>query len=228
MHDNANIMVISACDTYRKLAKEIPNKNDTVLEIGCSSGKTTKELAKSACQVVAIDNSYSFIEQSQQDYADLDNVRFIYLDARDILATKELLPNPSIIFMDTGGDMHLGNVCSILRLYLLHFQPRIFVLRNFELAILYNMISKTELPPEDQRVKNIIQSKAPQVQHLLDLSHSHIINDRIFAVRKLRAFVDNELVKTRLIELLNDPNLKIRKICMQTVSADDTLTTARK
>jgi len=208
-----NIILVSSCDKYRKMAHELPRSHESVLEIGSSTGLTTIELAQSARQVIAVETSFPFFEQAQQEYAHIENIQFVRLDARDIESVKEVVAEPDIIFLDIGGDAQLGNVSSILRLYMVHFTPRLFVVRNFELAMLMELVTDTEIPEESRRVKSVIDSPDNKnIQHLLDLSYSEVLSDRAFAARKLKA-IPNELAQERVREMCEDVSPKIQKIC---------------
>ena len=212
---SSRMHVVSSSVHYRRLAKLLPNENDTVLEVGCSSGLATKVLAKSAKQVIALDNSYDFIQRCKETSGETPNVTFMHIDGRDLDAVTKHCPNPDIIFFDIGGNAMLGNVCSVLRLYLKYFSPRIYVVRSIELALLNAIIEENEIPEESRRVKNILCDQPVQgIDYILELSHSTIVNDRMLAVKKL-LLLDNERAKQRLQEMVDDPNIKVRKTVLR-------------
>ncbi|GJM06897.1 MAG: hypothetical protein DHS20C10_06310 [marine bacterium B5-7] len=211
----ARMHVVSSSVHYRRLAKMLPTKNDTVLEVGCSSGLATKVLAKSAKQVTALDNSFDFIQRCQETSGDTPNVSFMHIDGRDLESVTTQCPNPDIIFFDIGGNAMLGNVCSVLRLYLKYFSPRIYVVRSIELALLNAMVEDNEIPEESRRIKNVLCDQPHLgIDYILELSHSTVVNDRMLAVKKL-FLLDDERAKQRLQEMADDPNVKVRKVLLR-------------
>lgn len=62
------------------------NNNDSVLDIGCGTGKLTIELAKLASYgiVVGIDPSKEMLEKAREVSADMDNIRFRMIPAQSM------------------------------------------------------------------------------------------------------------------------------------------------
>lgn len=210
---NTEITVVSCCHQYRKLAKTLPNTDDSVLEIGFAAGLATEQLAKTAEKIIAVDTSYSLVEEAQNKFSDLTNVSWIHLDARDIESLKQQIPEPDLIFIDIGGDALLGNLCSLLREILFYFMPRQLIVRNFELAILDNLIKESHLPEEDARTRHELGfTMQDNIESLLNLSHSSIASDRLFAARKLRE-TNLAIAHERLLEMQSDPSPKVRRAC---------------
>lgn len=199
-----DIKVVSDCVDYRLMAKKLVRGSDAVLEIGCSTGLCTKILVKSAKQVVAIDISEELMEE-------IPGVRFMCVDVREIDTVRNLIPKPDVVFLDIGGDRSLNHVMSILRLYLLEFSPRLWVIRNFELAIVHSLISEVKIPIQNTRVKSTLGPKDLHVDSLLMLAKSDVASDRIFAARKLK-HIDSPLVKQALAELALDSNSTVRRM----------------
>lgn len=204
---DTEIRVVSEIDTFRRAAKTLPTSEDTVLEIGCSTGATTQILTKTGAQVVAVDKSAELIQQLRQNFPHFK--RFVaQVDALNIPALVELIPNPTLIFIDIGGNAHLDTVALQLRLCLQAFQPRLIVVRSFELAILVSMISEAE-PPTFSGSGNR-GSGEDVLSNLLLLSRSNRVHNRLFAVRNLSKH-HTESARRRLQELASDPHHKIRK-----------------
>ena len=63
-------------------------KEDLILEIGCGFGNLTKELAKRAKKVIAIDKDWRMIELAKIFLKDFKNVEFFCEDARKISLSK--------------------------------------------------------------------------------------------------------------------------------------------
>ncbi len=211
--NGTNIALASDTSKYRKMARESVLDTDTVLEVGCADGQATTNLAKHAKTVFAIDNSYEFIERCKSTHTEHTNTQFHRLDARDISAVKKLTDKPDVIFIDIGGNASLENIASILHLYLLNFTPRLWVIRNYELAILYHLIKDCDLPSENQTVHAIARENLDHdLENMLLLSKSPVTADRMFAAKKLLNIQDPK-AKARLDELKNDTANKVRRIC---------------
>ena len=63
-------------------------KEEVIVEIGCGFGNLTKELAKKAKRVIAIDKDWRMIELAKNFLKDFKNVNFLCEDARKISLSK--------------------------------------------------------------------------------------------------------------------------------------------
>lgn len=71
-------------DRYRALVQ--PKNEERVLEIGCSSGKTTLDFARAGCEVIAVDfdeNAISLAQNLLRDKELTDQVTFLHCSADD-------------------------------------------------------------------------------------------------------------------------------------------------
>ena len=66
------------------------NKNDTVLEVGPGLGVLTKELAKKAKKVIAVEKDEQMIEVLKQELEDDKNIEIIHGDVLEILKGRSL------------------------------------------------------------------------------------------------------------------------------------------
>ena len=57
-----------------------PQKNETILDIGCGTGDLTKKIAERSEKVIGIDNSGEMIQAAQKKYPEIS---FIHADAKD-------------------------------------------------------------------------------------------------------------------------------------------------
>ena len=215
------IIVVSSVDRFRQLAGELPSCRDAVLEIGCSTGGTTRMLAGACARVVAVDVSDELVDQAQCNVADLSNVLVAKVDGRDMEKLKLLLPGPDLIFLDIGGTAFLGNVTSLLRQCLRTFEPRVIVVRSFELAALYAMVTEVETP-ERPVLRRIVKGDRlnETLDNLLDLSHSSSASDRFFAARKLRD-LGTPPARERLKEMVDDSHYRVRRISRRIITNGD-------
>lgn len=206
------IIVVSSTDQFRKLARDLPGSQASVLEIGCSTGETTQILARHSAQVVAVDVSHEMVDKAKCNTAGFSNVMVAAVDGRDMGQLRLMLPNPDLIFLDVGGTALLGNVTSLLRECLRVFEPKTIVVRSFELAELWSLITTAEMPKKRTLRRTTAGGKKKlAMKSLLDLSRSNIANDRIFAARKLRHIKTQDAIH-RLSEMADDPNSKVRRI----------------
>jgi SAM-dependent methyltransferase len=216
---NTEIIVLSEITSYRRLAAERVTGADAVLEIGCSTGETTKVLAETGAQVVAVDKAANLVQVVQSDLQAQPNVRIAQEDGRNLVALAELLPAPTVIFIDIGGDARLDNVALQLRLCLRAFRPRLIVIRSFELAAVTALIGEIETPQaasllfaEDREF-----GRDP-LSNLLELADSSSVEARIFAARRLSQY-DSPAVRERLSAMTADPHPRVREAAVRACQA---------
>lgn len=220
MHAHAadtEVISISASETYRHLARTLPEAGDTVLEIGCSTGAATRCMIAAGARVVAVDKSVELIGRLQQEMEGNELVVAACLDGRNIPGLTDLAPSPDLIFVDIGGDARLDVVGLQVRLCLRAFRPRAMVVRSFELASLAALIGQVE-PPE---LAGLQPSERPlgrdMLANLLDLSRSTSTDTRCFAARRL-ARLQDERARQRLEEMTADPHHKVRRAAARSLA----------
>lgn len=212
------VLAVSSIDRYRQLARELPVETDRVLEIGCSTGESTRLLAQRAAQVVAVDVSAELVARLQAELAGCAKVQVARIDGRNTPQLVALLLDPTLLFIDIGGTAHLDNVALQLRLCFKAFAPRLIVVCSFELATFAGLITQVE-PPEIPAFapQDTSDSQAHTLQNLLDLSHSSNTDSRVFAVHRLRD-LDAEAARYRLQELVDDPHRRVRRAAQLALS----------
>jgi precorrin-6B methylase 2 len=210
MRKQVEIIVVSSVEDFRRLAGSKVGEEDAVLEIGCSTGKTTRKLAKTCARVVAVDVSSEMVDQTREEVAGFDNVEVVCGDARDIVALKPLMPEPDAIFLDIGGRALLDNVATLLRQCLRAFGPRLIVVRSHELAEVASLITEAR-PPARLRLRQLNPSAREEaLRAFLELSHSSSVSSRLLAVQKL-AKNSSAPAQQRLSEMAEDPNTRVRR-----------------
>lgn len=205
------VLVVSSINRYRQLARELPVETDRILEVGCSTGESTRLLAQRAARVVAVDVSAELVARLQAEMAGCAEVQVARIDGRNTPQLVALLPDPTLIFIDIGGTAHLDNVALQLRLCLKAFAPRLIAVRSFELATFAELLTLIE-PPETPAFspQDTSDPQAHTLQHLLDLSRSSNTDSRVFAVHRLRD-LDVEEAWLRVQELADDPHRRVRR-----------------
>ena len=213
------IIAVSSVESFRRLAKELPGNDDAVLEIGCSTGTSTRILAETGARVVAVDNSAEMSARSQHEMKGRENVSVVMTDGRNVSELAALLPDPTMLFVDIGGNAHLDNVALLLRLCLRAFCPRVLVVRSFELATLASLIGSVEPPPSSGLISSDghVSGREP-LPNLLDISRSGSRDGRIFAARMLGR-QRSPRARQRLEEMLADPMRKVRVAARRAIEA---------
>jgi SAM-dependent methyltransferase len=213
------VIVVSSTETYRRLARELPHPEDAVLEIGCSAGGATRQLVKTGACVVAVDNSRELSARVRSELRAHGNLKVACVDAKDIPAVAGLMPTPTLVFLDIGGNAPLDLVALHLRLVLRAFRPRVIVVRSFELALLTGMIKQTEAPADPSAHPDHYVSFGRDIfAHLLDLSASSRIGAREWAAWRLKNH-DCPTARQRLREMCADPHPRVRKAALRALRA---------
>lgn len=207
---DTEVIVVSAKDTFRRMAKTLPTPEDAVLEIGCASGAATRHLTAAGARVVAVDKSATLVGQLQEELREHSNVVVACLDGRNIPGLAALMPSPTVIFMDIGGDATLDAVALQLRLCLRAFRPRLVVVRSFELAALASLIGAVEPSETSGLFPEGAPAGSDPLSNLLDLSCSTSTDTRCFAARRL-GLHRARAARDRLLEMAADPHPKVRR-----------------
>ena len=205
------IIVVTSARRFRQIAKELPTHRDSVLEIGCATGRTTRALADTGARVVSVDVGEGPVHRVQEQMADFGNVTVARVDGRDTPRLVELVPDPNLIFLDIGGNAHLDNVTLQVRQCLRTFRPRVLVVRSRELAMFASMVTEVESPDDIPLPRIEIHDKLGHaLEALLDLSRSSHVDNRMYAARKLRS-LDVPRARERLRQMLGDADHRVRR-----------------
>ena len=126
---------------YRKDISDLVNPGDTIIELGCHVGNTTRLFSKD-CNVIAIDNS----PESTEKMSELD-VEFICGDVRkhEILAEAfGIVQSCDILAIDLGGGYHPDTVFKVFYIWSSTFKPKHTVIRNRGILEFFNSASASE------------------------------------------------------------------------------------
>ena len=121
---------------YRKDIQELVSSGDTVIELGCHLGGTTKTIPDD-CNVIAIDNSPEAIEIMNG----FDNVNFISGDVRlhEVLAEVfEITQKCDVLAIDLGGGYHPDTVFKVFYIWSSTFKPKHTIIRNRGILEFFN------------------------------------------------------------------------------------------
>lgn len=210
------VIVAATVGHYRKLASTRIQNSDSVMEIGCSTGETTRLLAAASRCVLAIDCSDQMVSKTKVQLACSDHVRVVKADARDTDLLAQTMPEPDAIFLDVGGNQQLDKIATIVRGLMLTYQPRLLVVRNEELAAFASLICDVE---RIESTTTFSKPNTPKSGHgenaisaLMDLSDSHLISNRAYAARKLKDHIHIRQVYERIVAMQEDASPTIRRL----------------
>ena len=120
---------------YRDDLKDLVKAGDTVIELGCHLGGTTRLIAQD-CNVIAIDNSPEAVDEM----AKLD-VRFISGDVRkhEVIAEAfKITQSCDVLAIDLGGGYHPDTVFKVFYIWSSTFKPKHTVIRNRGILEFFN------------------------------------------------------------------------------------------
>ena len=120
---------------YRRDLKDLVKSGDTVVELGCHMGGTTKLFPKD-CKVIAVDNSPEAVDEMCK----LD-VNFISGDVRrhEVIAEAfKIVQSCDVLAIDLGGGYHPDTVFKVFYIWSSTFKPKHTVIRNRGLLEFFN------------------------------------------------------------------------------------------
>ena len=121
---------------YRSDIKELVGSDDTVIELGCHTGGTTRTLPQT-CDILAVDNS----PEATAEMAKLAHVRFINGDVRRheiLLEAYKSLQSCDLLLIDLGGGYHPDTVFKVFYIWSSTFKPKHTIIRNRGLVEFFN------------------------------------------------------------------------------------------
>ncbi len=123
-------------ENYRKDLLELVKSGDTVIELGCHLGGTTRLLPCDA-KIIAVDNS----PEAVGNFDDASNIQFISGDVRlhEVLAEVfKLVQSCDVLAIDLGGGYHPDTVFKVFYIWSSTFKPKHTVIRNRGLLEFFN------------------------------------------------------------------------------------------
>ena len=115
---------------YRASIPEWVDETDTVLEIGCEWGTTTRIISDHAASVIGTDVSPEVIERARERHP---HIRFEALDAFDVRAALELNVDFTKIYIDMSGISgyrSLLDLIALLNSYAAVLRPEAIVVKS--------------------------------------------------------------------------------------------------
>ena len=125
---------------YRTQISGAINEGDTVIELGCHTGNTSKVILENDVRLIAIDNS----PEAGEEMNKLD-LTFINADVRlhdTISEVFKLTQRCDVLAIDLGGGYHPDTVFKVFYIWSSTFKPKSTIIRNRGLVEFYNSISE--------------------------------------------------------------------------------------
>ena len=125
---------------YRTQISGAINEGDTVIELGCHTGNTSKVILENDVRLIAIDNS----PEASEEMNKLD-LTFINADVRlhdTISEVYKLTQRCDVLAIDLGGGYHPDTVFKVFYIWSSTFKPKCTIIRNRGLVEFYNSISE--------------------------------------------------------------------------------------
>ena len=129
-------------ENYRKDILELAKSSDTIIELGCHVGNTTRLLPKSS-NIIAIDNS----PESTEEMKKLPHLNFIkgYVRLHDVLAEVfSITQSCDVLAIDLGGGYHPDTVFKVFYIWSSTFKPKHTVIRNRGILEFFNSAKSSE------------------------------------------------------------------------------------
>ncbi len=127
---------------YRCDIKELIRPDDTVIELGCHTGGTTRTLPET-CKILAVDNSPEATEEINK----LSHVMFINGDVRRheiLLEVFKTVQSCDLLLIDLGGGYHPDTVFKVFYIWSSTFKPKHTIIRNRGLVEFFNSAKTSE------------------------------------------------------------------------------------
>lgn len=125
---------------YRTQISGAINEGDTVIELGCHTGNTSKVILENDVRLIAVDNS----PEASEEMNKLD-LTFINADVRlhdTISEVYKLTQRCDVLAIDLGGGYHPDTVFKVFYIWSSTFKPKCTIIRNRGLVEFYNSISE--------------------------------------------------------------------------------------
>ena len=129
------VLITDETHPYRNMASSqiLPDK-ERVLEIGCSTGQTSRILVRYAASWLGLDTSAEMIDRCRQDLPDQHAVQMDPLtdpSGTERTVRNVLGPNgPTAVFIDIGGNRELEGVVRMTQWCQRRFEPRLVVIKS--------------------------------------------------------------------------------------------------
>lgn len=144
------IKIVYNVKIYREVLKDILKTNDSVVELGCHVGNTTRIISKSAFngKIIALDKSPESPKSMGNLIREQSNIEFIQADVRlhetlEKVSTK--INKCDVLSIDLGGGYHPDTVFKVFFIWSSTLKPRDTIIRNRGLIDFIQSASSDEI-----------------------------------------------------------------------------------
>ena len=129
------IKVVYDIKVYREVLKNIVKIDDTVVELGCHVGNSTKILAELAGngKIIALDNSPESVKSMAKIESEYHHVKFIKTDVRlhkTLENVMKKIGTCDVLSVDLGGGYHPDTTFKVFFIWSSSLKPRETIIRN--------------------------------------------------------------------------------------------------
>ncbi len=129
------IKVVYDIKIYREALKNIIKPDDTVVELGCHVGNSTKIISKLALdgKIISIDNSPESTEPMNEVMDTYKNVKFLKADVRMHETLEYVIKQTKscdVLSVDLGGGYHPDTTFKVFFIWSSSLKPRQTIIRN--------------------------------------------------------------------------------------------------
>ncbi|WP_276955658.1 class I SAM-dependent methyltransferase [Methanobrevibacter woesei] len=134
---------------YRNQLFEVINHGDTIIELGCHVGTTSKMILDNFDDItlISVDNSPEAIPKMDNLKKEYNNLCFIHGDVRlhDVLSLVfKKTQSCDVLSVDLGGGYHPDTVFKVFYIWSSTFKPKSTIIRNRGLLEFLNSTSKSD------------------------------------------------------------------------------------
>ncbi len=147
------IKVVYDIKVYRQVLRDIIQKDDVVVELGCHVGNSTRiigDLSKDG-QIIALDNSPESVNEMKSVTEEYPSVQFIKADVRlhetleEVARRIEKIGRCDVLSVDLGGGYHPDTTFKVFFIWSSTLKPRDTIIRNRGLLDFIHSASTDEL-----------------------------------------------------------------------------------
>lgn len=155
------VLITSETSHFRQLARVYVTPNDSVLEIGFSSGETSKILVPICRSWVGFDTSQEMLAVCNDMLTTLSEFTSVHativdalVDPRKAREESTKFGNPNVIFLDIGGNRERVNVLRMISWVVDEFDPRLIVVKSRELVSYIRSSKDTSVDPRSGTIRD--------------------------------------------------------------------------
>lgn len=146
----AEVYLVSRASTYRSFAASHTRPEDTVVELGASTGSATVVLARHSRLVIAVEKCEEPCRMAAARLLGAQNVKLLRCNAWDTGCVLEITDHVDAVFVDIGGSAGPWQTMELAGKYERLFSPRLMVLRNTSLNGFVASLTYCERPSAEE------------------------------------------------------------------------------